>query len=176
MTASRSTSGRRAQVVLAAAVVVATALVPMLIAYLQLGYPADPAADRSPDRLVDARHALDRATTRGAVRADGLNWTNRLTAFQRANATVETTMAHLEAGGAPSGTVVEVAYNDTAANSVTDRSCPAGENRAFGECVAAEGVVLQERAGTVAVVAVAVDVRVRSPRTDSLATVVFRPY
>jgi hypothetical protein len=169
---------RRAQVVLAAAVVVAVALVPMLVAYLQLGHPPDAAAtaaERDDDAVGDARRYLDRATTRAATEVRGVAWANRSTAVRRVNASLANATARLEARGAARERTYRVAYNRTVAERVAREDCPRGEDRAFGPCEAAGGLVLQERAGETTVVAVAVDLRVRSPRASTDATIVVRP-
>jgi hypothetical protein len=175
--ASPGVSGsRRAQVVLAAAVVVAVALVPMLVAYLQLGHPPDAAAEAARDDGVDdARRYLDRATTGAAADARGANWTNRTTTFRRLNDSLADATARLEARGAARDRTYRVGYAPAAATRVAERACPRGDGRAFGPCEALGGVVVQERAGETAVVAVAFTLRVRSPRGATNATVVVRP-
>jgi folate-binding Fe-S cluster repair protein YgfZ len=85
------------------------------------------------------------------------------------------TTARLEARGAARERTYRVAYNRTVAERVACEDCPRGEDRAFGPCEAAGGLVLQERAGETTVVAVAVDLRVRSPRASTDATIVVRP-
>ncbi len=55
------------------------------------------------------------------------------------------------------------------------RNCPDGPARDFGQCVADDGVVVQERAGETAIVAVAIDVVVATPETKTDLTLVFRP-
>ncbi|MEF8820100.1 MAG: hypothetical protein V5A31_07550 [Haloferacaceae archaeon] len=169
---------RRAQAVLAAAVVVAVALVPMLVAYLQLGHPPDAAAtavERDDEAVGDARRYLDRATTRAAADARGVAWANRSTAVRRVNDRLANATARLSARGAARDRTYRVAYNRTVAERLARDACPRGENRAFGGCEAADGLVLQERVGETTVVAAAFDLSVSSPRRSTNATVVVRP-
>ncbi|MFB6167563.1 MAG: hypothetical protein ABEJ43_01825 [Haloferacaceae archaeon] len=169
---------RRAQVVLAAAVVVAVALVPMLVAYLQLGYPPDTAAtaaDRDDDAVDDARRYLGRSAARAATDARGVAWANRSTAVRRVTGRLADATARLEARGVARERVYRVGYNRTVAARLARDACPRGDDRAFGPCEAAGGLVLQERVGETTVVAVAFDLSVSSPRRSTNATVVVRP-
>jgi hypothetical protein len=169
---------RRAQVVLAAAVVVAVALVPMLVAYLQLGHPPDAAAraaDRDDDAVDDARRYLARATTRAAPGARDVAWTNRSDAVRRVNDSLAAATARLEARGAARERVYRVGYDRAAAARLARRDCPRGDDRSFGPCEAVDGLVLQERLGETTVVAVAFDLSLSSPRRTTNATVVVRP-
>ena len=167
---------RRAQAVLAAAAVVAVALVPMLVAYLQLGHPPDAAARAADDEgLADVRRSLDRAATRAAARADGAAWANRSRAYRRANATLADAAARVEARGAARDRSYRVSRAESVAARLARVDCPRGARRAFGPCEAVGGVVLQARAGETAVVYVALRVRVRSPEGQTDATLVARP-
>jgi hypothetical protein len=167
---------RRAQVVLAVAVVVAVALVPMLAAYLQLGHPPDAAAEAARDDGVDdARRYLVRATTAAATDARGANWTNRTATFRRLNASLDDATARLAARGAARDRTYRAGYAPAVAARLATEECPRGDGRAFGPCEALSGVVVQERAGETAVVAVAFSLRVRSPRGTTNATLVVRP-
>lgn len=167
---------RRAQVVLAAAVVVAVALVPMLLVYLQLGYPAGAAAEATDDDgLADARHYLDRATTDATEDVRGLDWSERDTTARRLNSSLANATARLEARGAARDRSYRVAPAPETATRLAREDCPGGEHRAFGACESARGIVLQRRANQTTVVAVAFSIRVRSPRGTTNATVVVRP-
>jgi hypothetical protein len=70
--------------------------------------------------------------------------------------------------------VVSVTRNDTAARQWARTACPRGRARAFGACVATEGVVTQTRANSTALVAVAVDISVRGADGTATATLVVR--
>lgn len=167
---------RRGQFVLLAAAVVVTALVPMLLAYAQLGYAGDAAA--TPDArttLSDAERSLERsvgdATTALSNRTDAGR--HRFLAG-RVGDRLAPARERVEASGTDRGHVVTVARNTTAATRWAERACPGGEARAFGDCVVTDGVVTQTRADTTALVAVAVDVRVRGPDGTLGATFVIR--
>lgn len=168
---------RRGQLVLVAAVVVAAALVPMLVAYLQLGYPADAAVERTdPPSVSDARRALDVATYRAAT---AVVRTDRSSANASASL-VERDLARaaesLDARGAPRDRVYRVRGNESAATVFARTNCPGGERRQFGRCRVVDGVVVQNRVGTWTVVAVAVDLRIVGPETRTRVTFVLRPY
>jgi hypothetical protein len=162
---------------LVAAVVVAVAFVPMLVAYLQLGYPADAAADRADrDRLDDTRRYLDRAASHAARTTAGTDWGNRSVGVSRLNGTFRNATARLDRRGETHGASYTVAYNHTVAERVATERCPSGDRREFGPCVAVDGFVLQERAGNVTLLAVVVDLRITSPREHTRTTLVLRPY
>ncbi|MFB6281952.1 MAG: hypothetical protein ABEH40_08035 [Haloferacaceae archaeon] len=168
---------RRGQFVLAAAVVVAVALVPMVAAYAQLGYPADAAADRA-DRqdVADARRALDAAAYRAAQAVVDADDPSAAAAAERVNRTLSAAAAELDAAGTPRDRAYRVRGNATVAGGVARADCPAGDRRRFGACRAIGGVVLQDRLGAPVVVAAAVDLRIDGPATDARVTVVLRPY
>lgn len=166
---------RRAQFVLAAAVVVAVALASMAVVYVQLGYPADAAAEQAdePD-VADARRTLDVAVYRAAesvVDADDPS-----VAVERVDRGLNATAAELNASGAADDRAYRVRQNVSTADVVVQTSCPRGERRRFGPCRAVNGVVLQNRLGTPVVVAVAVDLSVAGPGVDTRITFVLRPY
>ena len=165
---------RRGQLVLLTAAVVAAALAPALLAYLQLGYHADAEASRDFESPTgDAIAALDRAVFEASASVAGeYAWTERGAAADRVRAVLAPRIDRLEASRVVDGTAVTVAYNGTAAARATTRSCPTGNGRAFGDCRADGGVVLQERAGESTLVAVAFDVRVVRPNGETSVTVV----
>jgi len=167
---------RRGQLVLLAAAVVVTALVPMLLAYAQLGYVADTAS--APDArttLADAEQSLERSV------ADTTTALSNRTDADRHRFVADLVIdrlapAHtrIESSGTDRGLTVAVARNTTAATRWSERACPGGEARNFGDCVVTDGVVTQTRADTTALVAVAVDVRVAGPDATTEVTVVVR--
>ncbi|MFB6080356.1 MAG: hypothetical protein ABEJ81_05105 [Haloferacaceae archaeon] len=168
---------RRGQFVLAAAVVVAVALVPMAAAYFQLGYPTDAAAKRADTRgLSDARHTLDAATYRAAEGVVAADEPSPTVAAERINRTLSAAVEHLNEAGASHDRVYRLRTNDSTADAVARTDCPDGERRQFGPCRAVDGVVLQERLGAPVVVAVAVDLSIHGPRTTTRVTFVLRPY
>jgi hypothetical protein len=165
---------RRGQLVLLTAAVVAAALAPALFAYLQLGYHADVEASRDFETpTADAVAALDRAVFEASASIAGeYAWSERGAAADRVRAVLAPRIDRLEASRVVDGTAISVSYNGSAAAEATVRDCPAGDGRAFGDCRADAGVVLQERAGESALVAVAFDVRVVRPNGRTTVTVV----
>ena len=170
------TTGERAQLVLAAAAVVAVALAPVVVAYLQLGYHGDVAAsegfdapDRNADRLL-SRAVHDAA---GEVSGDAA-WEDRAGAVESVRDDLEPRVDALRSSRVESGTVYRVGYNQSAAESWGRRNCPDGPDRQFGDCEARQGVVVQERAEEVHVLAVAFDVQVTTERGEMDVTTVVR--
>jgi hypothetical protein len=167
---------RRGQLVLLAAAVVVTALVPMLLAYAQLGYAGGQAdAADSQATLEDGKRVLERS-----VAATSRAVSNRTAADQHRLA-VDTTVSNLdpavsaiESSGSERDVAVDVTWNASAAREWAATECPRGPSRAFGSCTLEDGVVTQTRANTTALVAVAVDVRVRGPDRSARATFVVR--
>lgn len=169
-------SRRRAQVVLVAAAVVALALVPVLLAYLQLGYHDDVRASgdyTAPTR--DAQRALERAVHDASEAVDGeYGWGRE----QRRRATADVRerlgprLEALRKSRVERGTVYEVSYNDTASGAYASEQCPRGEGRRFGACQADGGVVLQRRAGETHLLAVAFDLAVTTERGRTEVTLV----
>ncbi|WP_121821969.1 DUF7261 family protein [Halostella salina] len=152
----------RGQLVLVAAGVLALALVPIAFAYLQLGYHADVRAGveyddpgRNAERLLERGVHDASADVRGEY-----EWWQREDAVAAVRTNLEPRLETLRAARVDSGTAYEVAYNDSAAAAWAARNCPSGPDRQFGDCEAIDGVVVQERAGEAAVLAVALDVRV----------------
>ncbi|PSP58359.1 hypothetical protein BRC72_04305 [Halobacteriales archaeon QH_7_66_36] len=167
----------RAQLVLAVAAVIAAALAPALLAYLQLGYHADvDAAGDFEDPAANARTVLDRATFEAASDIAGeYAWSARTAAADQSRAVLRPRIDRLEAERVAEGTAVLVTYNATAARAWAQTACPGGPARQFGSCVADGGLVLQERAGEATLVAVAFDVRVVRERGETAFTLVARP-
>jgi len=165
----------RAQLVLAAAAVVAVALAPVVLAYLQLGYHADVAAAGDyEEQTGDAVRVLERATHEAAANATGPPWDRRETVVADVRAALAPRLRTLEGSRAASGTGIIVGYNATAARAWAGTNCPGGPDRRFGACAADRGVVVQERAGETHVLAVAYDLRVVTRRGRTALTVVVR--
>ncbi|AZH24531.1 DUF7261 family protein [Haloplanus aerogenes] len=168
----------RGQLVLLAAAVVVTALVPMLLAYAQLtagiGAGGDVAAT-APERgtLDDTTRALERAVGDATVAlSNGTSADRHASVAGRAIARLDPTVAALESSGTNRGVVVSITRNATAARQWAGTACPRGPDRAFDGCVVTEGVVTQTRANTTVLVAVAVDISVRGADGTATATVV----
>ena len=153
----------RGQAVLLTAGLVAVALAAMLLAYVPVSGGGDAPSAPSVD-ADDVRHALDRAAW-NASRAPGKR-DDPVAVRERFHGTFERDVDALRAEWAASGVAVDVAPNATAAAAWAAEDCPRGPNRRFGGCVAADGLVTQERATGQFVVAVAVDVTVRPTTAD----------
>ena len=173
MSRGRERPGERGQLVLVAAVVMAVALVPLTLAYLQLGYQASVPVDDDP--LRDATGSLERALVDAADGIpEGYAWGDRTGAVDTVRQRLGPTLATLNRSRLDAGTAIGVAYNDSRAREWAQANCPGGAGRAFGPCRADRGVVVQERAGRTHVLAIAVDVRVSGPDTDRAGTVLVR--
>jgi hypothetical protein len=167
---------RRGQVVLVAAAVLAVALVPVLLSYLQLGYHADVAVS---ERYTHPTRNAERVLERGVHNASegvpgGYGWGQRRAAVAEVHDRLEPTLASLRSARVERGTVYRVAYNQSAASAYAARHCPDGPNRQFGPCSAHRGVVVQQRAGETHVLAVAFDVRITGEKRSVSETVVVR--
>lgn len=164
----------RGQLVLVAAAIAAIALVPMALAFLQLGAHPDVTATAEPDRAdVEAVRALDRAVANASGGVSGTYAREErdaaLAAFEEALAADVT---EIERARLRESVAVDVRRNGSAATSWSDANCPSGPNRQFGDCVVDEGVVTQERADEVHVLAVGFDVTVTGPRGTSEVTAI----
>lgn len=161
--------------VLLAAVAIAVAVVPMLLAYLQLGY--HPALHGpAPDHAVVAEQTLERALVNASSGVPATHsWTDRATAVSAVRDRLGPTLRSLNRSALGRGTALQVSFNDTLATQVANTSCPGGRGRAFGPCEADRGVVVQERVGRTHVVAAGFDVLVVTPDGETrLRTVVER--
>lgn len=167
---------RRGQLVLLAAAVVVTALVPMLLAYAQLGYAGDVAAASDERRtLTDGKRVLERSVAEATrTVSNGTEADQHRLAVDIATDRLDSAVARVESSATDRGVTVAVRRNASAARRWAASACPRGPNRAFGPCRLTDGVVTQTRANTIALVAVAVDVRVRGPDGATRATFVVR--
>lgn len=155
----------RGQLVLAAAAVLAVALAPVVFAYVQLGYHGDVDASMEYDTPVEnAERMLSRSVTESASSIPGnYEWEEREEAVSVVRANLRPRIDTLESARIEDGTVYQVSYNQSAARDWT-ANCPYGSNREFGSCYEDRGVVVQERAGSTHVLAVAFDVTVTTDR------------
>ncbi len=158
----------RAQLVLGAAALVAVALTPVLFAYLQLGYSGDVVASGEYDAPVQsAQRVLSRGVHGAGSRVpESYRWRKRDAAVSTVRTELQGTLDALRSSRVESGTVYQVAYNESAAQTWADEHCPAtrGPNRQFGACEASQGIVVQNRDSETHVLAVAFDVRVTTER------------
>mgnify|MGYP000669193172 CR=1 FL=1 len=164
---------RRAQLVLAAAGVVAVALLPLTFAYLQLGsHPDVDASENSASPVRDGVRVLERAVHGAGSDATGRSWRERAAVADAVRATLDPRFRTLEGSRVAEGIAYEVRVDDSAAATWAAERCPSGPDRQFGDCEAIEGVVVQERAGETTVLAVAVDLTVTTREGVSEVTVV----
>lgn len=168
------TVDERGQLVLAAGAMLAVALAPVALAYLQLSYaPGAAVVGPDDDPAREALSAMDDATVAAAAEIAGeYPWTAREAAARDANRSLWVTAKQLEGSQVESGVARTVAFNASAAGDWASDSCPRGPNRRFGDCEAVGGLVLQERAGEATLVAVAVDVRATDERGWTAVTAV----
>lgn len=172
MAASPFASRSRGQLVLVAAVVIAVALVPIVFAYLQLGYHADVrAGGEYGDPTADATATLDRALHAAVAAQSTENWSRRATMVDELRDRLDPRVETVEAARLDEGIARTVRFNRTAAGQWAAERCPDGSGRAFGDCRVIDGVVVQERAGDAVVLGVIVDVRVTTDRGWTNATV-----
>lgn len=164
----------RAQLVLAAAALIAVALAPVVVAYLQLGYHGDVTAseefdapDRNADRLL-SRAVHDAASDVPA----NFEWDDREAAVESVRDELRPRVDSLRSSRVESGTVYQVEYNQSAAEAWQVENCPGGQDRQFGACEAEQGVVVQERANRTHLLVVAFDVRVTTEDAEMELTMV----
>lgn len=163
----------RGQLVLVAAAVIAIALTPILLAYLQLGYHPD-VADGSPDVSgSEAVAFLDRSVhSATASTAGDYQWDERDRMAEAVRAAIDSDVETLESSRLDAGVAYDVSYNSTAASEWTTEHCDTGPGKQFGECEIDGGIVLQERADEAVLLAVGFDVRVIGPDGETDLTVV----
>jgi len=162
----------RGQLVLVAAAVIAIGLAPVLLAYLQLGYHPD--AETRPDvsggQAVDY---LDRSVHDAAAATAGeYAWRDRAAMAAAVRDRIDADVETLERTRLEEGVTYRFGYNDTAAEAWLDGSCVSGDGKQFGDCTVDGGVAMQDRAGEAVLLAVAFDVRVVGPRSESDLTAV----
>ncbi|PSQ34830.1 hypothetical protein BRD05_06355 [Halobacteriales archaeon QS_9_70_65] len=162
----------RGQLVLVAAAVVAVGLVPVLLAYLQLGYHPDTAPE--PDVSGETAVAyLDRSVHDAAAETAGdYEWRQREAMVDAVRGEIDDDVDSLERSRLDSGVAYVVEYNGTAAERWLDDDCVDGDGRRFGDCVVDDGVAVQERADETVLLAVGFDVRVVGPDGETELTVV----
>lgn len=166
----------RAQLVLVAAIALAIALVPAVLAYMQLGYHEDIRAGSN----VNTEEQVERALSQSIHNATGgmaatYAWSEYGDAASTLHDRLEPTLQTINRSGLDAGTVTQVTYNRTRAARWASTNCPGGPDRQFGSCEAESGVIVQERAGRTHVIGAAFDVRISSPETDVRLTTVVEP-
>ncbi|MFB6232800.1 MAG: hypothetical protein ABEH61_00935 [Haloarculaceae archaeon] len=169
-------NARRGQLVLLAAAALALALVPLTVAYLQLGYAGDVGAAGLEDSPVrNGERLLDRGL-HGAVEGvpEDYPWSNRSAAVTAVKQRLRSDIATLERVAVEDGTVYNVTYNDSRAAAWESDNCTSGPDRQFGGCAVLDGVVVQERAGETHVLAAAFDIEITTADGRWRATTVVR--
>lgn len=161
---------------LLAAMALAIALVPMTLAYLQLGYHEDVgAAGVDEDPIHDAERLLDRGLQDAVAGIpDDHAWSNRTGAITAVRGRLDASLSTLARSRVDEGVTYDVTYNRSRAAVWKADNCPGGPDRQFGACHVDRGVVVQERAGQTHVLAVAFDVLVRTPDGRWRGTLVVR--
>lgn len=163
----------RGQLVLVAAIALAIALVPAVLAYMQLGYHEDIRAgsDANTEEQVERTlaHSIQNAS---AGMAGTYAWAERAGAISTLNDRLAPTLRTVNRSGLDAGTVTQVTYNETLASQWATGNCPNGPNRQFGPCEADGGVIVQERAGSTHVLGAAFDVWISTPEADVQLTTV----
>ncbi|MFB6224367.1 MAG: hypothetical protein ABEH86_11930 [Haloarcula sp.] len=166
---------RRGQLVLVAATLIAVALVPIVLASLQLGYHDDvhATADYDDDPTADALRVLERAVaTESASTPSQYAWVANTSAVTAVRGGLRPRIDRLQTSRIEGGVHYNITYNGTAAREWKDANCPGGPDRQFGDCVADRGVVVQDRLGRTHVLAVGLDVATTTERGESTVTVV----
>lgn len=163
----------RGQLVLIGAVVLAVALVPLVLAYLQLGYQEDVRAGSATGPGAETERTLDRGLQNATSGIPATyDWGERSQAVATVRERLNSTLTAVELSKLTEGTTVLVGYDRARARRVS--ACPSGPNRQFGACEAVDGVVVQNRAGRTHVLAAAFDVRVTTPDRELRFTTVVR--
>lgn len=168
---------RRGQLVLVAATVVAVALVPLVLASLQLGYHDDVRATATDDApTADTLRALDRAVAATSTDVPSrYPWGANGSAVTHVRNDLRPRIARLRSAQVSDGVYHDVTYNASAADAWRTNRCPGGRGRQFGSCVVDRGVVVQNRANRTHVLAVGFDVTTSTDRGETTVTVVVRP-
>lgn len=155
---------RRGQVVLLAAFAIAVALVPLILAYLQLGYHADTDRTLVTEPETRAEGVLERAIQNlSGEYGQGTEWEKRGETVRSVRNGLDPTIRTLETARLSDGIVYEITYNESRAATLAETACPGGPNRQYGDCEAVDGIVVQERAGETHLLVVALDIRVTLP-------------
>lgn len=164
----------RGQLVLIAAIALVVALVPLVLAYAQLGYHEDLESAGQPNQPEQIDRTLDHALQDVVGNATfEFEWEER----QEATGTVRERLAPkitaIEESGLDAGTAIHVSYNDSKTDSWVAGNCPSGENRQFGDCDGVNGIAVQERNGDTHVLGVGFDIVIISPEAEtSLTTII----
>lgn len=163
----------RGQLVLVAAAVIAIGLAPILFAYLQLGYHPD-VDDREPEITGEkALTFLDRSVHEATTETAGdYEWRDRSERARTVRERIGEDIETLRRTRIDEGVAYDVSFNQTVAGAWADENCLRNSGKQFGECEADGGVVMQERAGEAALLAVGFDIEAVGQNGESRSTVV----
>ncbi|WP_336326254.1 DUF7261 family protein [Halovenus sp. HT40] len=168
-------ANKRGQVVLLAALVLVVALVPIVAAYLQLGYQGETHTGIDSEPEQDTQRLLERSVQEATNTIPATyEWSERQNAAERVRGRLEPTAEGVEWSRLDSGVTQQLTYNESRADEWTDTHCPGGPDRQFGPCESIGGIVLQERAGRTHVLAVAVDLTTTATARESTLTTIIR--
>ncbi len=161
----------RGQLVVLAAAALALALVPMALAYLQLGYHAESQSADERTTLTDVDRPLSRTLVEASNGVPGVHgWDDRSAAVSTVRQRLNSSLQTLRRSGLERGSAVRISYNGSRAQAWVSANCPGGPDRAFGSCRADRGVVVQNRSGSTHVLAVAVDISITAQSGDRETT------
>ncbi|ELZ91935.1 hypothetical protein C440_16524 [Haloferax mucosum ATCC BAA-1512] len=165
------TTVERGQLVLVSGALVVVALFALVLVQAQLGYAV---ADADPV-VADVAAATDDAVEAATADVAGrYSWAARSTGVADFRTELDPSLTRIERAHIGSGGVA-LSTNDSVAAGWALRNCPESAYRDFGQCVADDGVVVQERAGETTIVAVAIDVRIGTPHSETDVTIVAQP-
>lgn len=160
----------RGQLVLLAAAALALALVPLVLAYLQLGYHDDlhTGSGATPGEVERVLHrGLDDAA---ADIAFEYSWHERAAATDTVRDRLTSTLDAISRTGLDRGTAYTVRFNQTRAAALASDRCPGGSDRQFGPCIADSGVIIQERQDRAHVLGAAFDIEITTPDREVRVT------
>jgi hypothetical protein len=163
----------RGQIVLLAAIALAVVFVPIVLAYLQLGYHADtePTTGTAPETAVERE--LDRAVHDAASGiASTYEWNQRTDAIRAVHNRLNPPIQTLERSQLDAGIAYQITYNQSRASQWARNNCDSGPDRQFGPCEASQGVAVQDRGDQTHVLAVAFDITVSTPDGERRLTTV----
>jgi len=168
-TRNPASTGDRGQLVLVAALALALVLVSLGIAYLQLGYHDDIDAG-SDDPAHQLEGTLEEVVHDAAVDIPGTySWSERDDAATSIRAEVDPVRKTLETMRLSDGHAYTVDINQTRASQWATQNCPHGPDREFGDCIAIDGVILQERNDRTHVLGAAFDLEITTPAGETVA-------
>ncbi|WP_410765565.1 hypothetical protein [Haloferax sp. DFSO60] len=173
MSRRRESETDRGQLVLVSGAVAAVALLALVVVHAQLAYV--PTGVESAAHVEEISTASEQAVAAATLDVSGrFDWPARQAAVTDFTSRLDPSLRRIErAYTGPGG--VSISRNDSAASGWALSNCPSGPYRAFGPCIADEGVVVQERAGETAIVAVVIDIDIATPRRQAELTLAIRP-